>query len=138
MTYDRSEVRRVLRQPRQGSAREASAADNARFFRQAAVDQGRLMGDPLWSVYQQMLQGAWEKAQDARAALTQKLAAPGILSGDQLHAIRYEIAHLDGVMAAFDAAVSLPRQLLENAENAAKSWEKTAEVIAGVANVENA
>ena len=129
MSYDRADY---LASRAEQRARTAIAPQEyAQFFRQAAVEQSKLMEDQHWRVYQQMLQAALETVQATRAGLLERLGGPAPMGPEQLYALRREIAHCEGAAEAFTAAISLPRQLSESAEAAAETWGKTVKSITG-------
>jgi len=101
------------------SARDPRVLQQAhlRAIEQAAVPAHAVMGDPNWRVYQQMLQGALERLRAVVEHDTRRLWSPECPATEE-RVLKIRINRHVGMIEAFEAAIALPKQLLESAEAA--------------------
>lgn len=112
-------------------SREARTAETLdRMLRQATqaeVAAEQLTGDPHWKVYQQILSGSRKTVSEHRAGLVAQLASPRLVDHERMIALKILIAECDGMLAAWETAITLPKALKEDAETAAEHVEKQLE-----------
>src|SRR3990167_1125506 len=119
LSFDRKGFEELTRQ--RSAGRSAQTSQPAlHLLAQAAVPAAVLMADPNWSVYQQMLQAAVDRTIANRLRLADTLASPAGSTYEQMTRIKHLMAECDGLIAAWKTAISLPRDLVENAERAQK------------------
>ena len=116
MTYDRKDFIEAVR-ARHDAARSKSEPA-LHLLAQAAVPAAALMGDPVWAVYQQMLQAAVERTRESRMRMAETLASPQCNTFEQMTRIKQLMAECDGLIMAWLTAINLPKQLIENAGKA--------------------
>lgn len=117
MTYDR---RDVIDSTRRLSRPNGKALPRDPFEppRQALVLAEHLMTDPHWTVYQQVLQDARNRTEAVAKRALEALANPMTVTVEDLMRLKVTLAEARGMVAAFDAAIALPKQLKGNAEAA--------------------
>lgn len=126
MTYDRKDwIDRVAAR----RADQAQDDDRRRLelVAQAAVPAEKLMSDPNWAIYQQQLQAAIERMRAHRTRLAETLNSPGCIGHEDMLRVKILILECDAMVNAWQAAIDLPRTVMESAERAAKVLEKLTE-----------
>lgn len=98
-------------------ARLGPSAEYIRQIAQAAVPAHAVMGDPNWRVYQQMLQGAIEQLRTVVDSDARRLYSPECAAEEERR-LKNRINRHVGMIEAFEAAIALPKQLVESAESA--------------------
>jgi len=89
-----------------------------RFLEQAEVSQEALMADPHWRHYQQMVQGAIEQTKTHLETLKRSLEHPDLTEESEIQRVRNQLFICRARIEAWEVAISLPKSIIENAEQA--------------------
>lgn len=108
--------RDVLTATKEKRLREAALRLN--LVAQAEVPANQLMGDPAWNIYQQQIAGAIEKMRGHEAMAVERLTDPYTVNHDALMELKIALAEIRGTIHAWEVALSLPRQIIDDAEKA--------------------
>lgn len=99
--------------------------------RYAEVESSKLVASGEWQRFQQLLQGAIETAKEELAGIGPALLDPGVVSHDDLLAIKFRGAVLLERVTTLETVIGLPKMLQEDGETAQREledleWLKTA------------
>ncbi len=116
MSFDYEEWAEVYRQ-QQRSRVNGQRADLEHFM-QAEVQADRLTGDPDWDIFLQLLQAGIEKMSKLAADLRDRLCDPEVVNQDELMHLKLRLSAAEAQVAAWDAAIQLPKDIKTSGEQA--------------------
>lgn len=93
-------------------------AQRLRLVAQAEVPAAQLMADPSWKIYQQQIAGAIESMRRNEAAAVAKLTSPRLVNHDAIMDAKMALAEIRATIQAFEVALSLPTQIVKDAQAA--------------------
>lgn len=123
----RSEYKALLKEKAQDRVVSIMPRINAMVQSQPALE--KLTGEPTWNLYLSYLQTAIEGAQAQFSRLAVSLTQP--LAVGQAEAIRTEMVRIQGQIQAWEAAASLPKDLIKAGEQAAQLLDRLPETERG-------
>ncbi len=80
---------------------------------QAEVKAGLMTGDPNWDIFLSYLQAALETTEAQRDGFTAAIADPATVDHDRIMAAKICLAECKGRIEAFQAVISLPKDIQE-------------------------
>lgn len=112
MTYDRQEYLDLVEEKLAKSINGQRAGLEA--IQQAAVKAENLTGDPLWDTYLSYVQAGIERMEMVRDACLEKLGSSSLVDQNQIMATKVALAEAKAMIEAWQAVLSLPKDLKEN------------------------
>ncbi len=109
------------RQKKQKANGHSSALE---FLAQAEVHQRNLTGQPEWDRFLSYIQSTRDRIGQARLALKEKLCDISLVDNNEIMAVKMDIVRLDSLAEAFDAVLSLPKDIMETGEKAREELDK--------------
>ncbi len=85
---------------------------------QAEVSAKMLTGDPQWDRFLSYLQAALEHTQGQADAAAETIANPSVVNNDQIMAAKAIITECNARVDAWNAVISLPKDLIEMGDQA--------------------
>ncbi len=80
---------------------------------QAEVKAGLLTGDPNWDIFLSYIQAVLEVAKGQRDAFAAVIADPATVEHDRIMSAKIGLAECKGLIDAWEAVISLPKDILE-------------------------
>ncbi len=109
-------------------AREKEAqAQNLRSFVAAATPAELVTGYKEWDAYLNLLQGAIEQTEKVKANLSVQMEAPELTDAVQLLRVKVELIRCSERITAWQAAMRLPKDLIEGKAHAESLLEELIE-----------
>ena len=98
--------------------REAAHRPQLQMLARAEVNSRALTGDPLWDTFLSYLQAAVEQTEAQRDTFTATISDPKVVNGDQIMMAKTGLAECTGRLEAWNAVISLPKDLIEMGQEA--------------------
>jgi len=116
MTFEREDFERL----RQSSLKDnyAKATSHLTLIKQGAVVGESMTGVQAWDTFLSFVQGAIDTTREQLDALNHTLASPDILDHDRMLSIKVSMIRCKERIAAWEAIVKLPKDLIEHGEQA--------------------
>lgn len=112
MTFDREEFDAFL--AKQKGVKLDQYVPSLTLLRQAAPPMETLTGLPTWDLFLNYLQGAIEKTREQLRTLDQQMRSSDVLSHEAMLQCKIQIIRCEERIAAWDAVVGLPKELVEH------------------------
>ncbi len=80
---------------------------------QAEVQAGLLTGDPNWDIFLSYIQAVLEVTKGQRDAFAAVIADPATVEHDRIMSAKIGLAECKGLIDAWEAVISLPKDILE-------------------------
>ena len=119
MAFDRSEYKELEnRKKHDGTVRPTNNSEMLAMMQQSAIKMEQMTRDENWNYFMTLLQSSIDKTKLDRANFFQQLTSPDVSSNELISLLRNYIILSDERIKTLEAVLLLPKQIIENGENA--------------------
>jgi hypothetical protein len=105
--------------PREARSRSPDQ-QSLRMIEQASVSVSAMTGNPDWDRFLSYLQRGVEISQQQADGVKERLCDPGVYNAESIIGLKIALAAAEARTQAWQAAINLPRDIIENGDKAAE------------------
>ena len=119
MAFDRSEYKELEnRKKHDGTVRPTNNSEMLAMMQQSAIKMEQMVRDENWNYFMTLLQSSIDKTKSDRENFFRQLTSPDVSSSELISLLRNYIILSDERIKTLEAVLLLPKQIIENGENA--------------------